>query len=167
MNEWIVTIDMATPHDLDNDTLIAMDEHAEDYDGSCGARGLDGRGATFHFTIDGATHEDAVGRGSDLARKVSYEAEVNDFAIVAVGVETPEVAERRALRPDTPELLAATDVAELLGVSRQRVHQLSERPDFPAPYVRLGSGPVWTRPTIEAFDEAWSRKPGRPARTAN
>jgi hypothetical protein len=82
-------------------------------------------------------------------------------------VVSEDLAEREALEPDTPELLAATDVAELLGVSRQRVHQLSgERADFPAPCARLGSGPIWTRPAIEAFDRAWTRKAGRPA-TAN
>ena len=53
----------------------------------------------------------------------------------------------------------------MLGVTRQRVHQLSgQHPEFPAPYARLGVGPVWTRPTIEAFQQRWTRKPGRPAR---
>lgn len=82
-------------------------------------------------------------------------------------VMTEAEHEAEALRADTPELLAATDVAELLGVSRQRVHQLAERPDFPAPYARLGNGPIWTRPTIETFAQSWTRKPGRPARKAS
>lgn len=87
---------------------------------------------------------------------------------VAAGhVMTEGLAEEEALRPDTPELLSTPDVAEVLGVSRQRVHQLhTERGDFPAPYARLGSGPIWARPAIEAFDRAWTRKPGRPARVA-
>lgn len=90
-----------------------------------------------------------------------------DGAIAGASICAGDVFESEALLPDTPELLAATDVAELLGVSRQRVHQLSERAEFPAPYARLGSGPIWTRPAIEAFDRAWTRKPGRPARAAS
>lgn len=70
-----------------------------------------------------------------------------------------------ALRPDTAELVGPGEVAELLGVSRQRVHQLSgQHADFPAPYARLGIGPVWMLPAVEAFERRWSRKPGRPAR---
>lgn len=90
-----------------------------------------------------------------------------DGRVVSGRAMTEDLHEAEALRPDTPELLAATDVAELLGVSRQRVHQLhTEHPQFPEPYQRLGSGPIWTRPAIEAFDRAWARKPGRPAKAS-
>lgn len=81
-------------------------------------------------------------------------------------VSTPNVYEAEAVRPDTPELMAAADVAALLRISRQRVHQLRrEHPDFPAPYQELGSGPVWVRPAIENFERIWQRKPGRPSRS--
>jgi hypothetical protein len=43
-------------------------------------------------------------------------------------VMTETEHEAQALRPDTPALLAATDVAVILGVTRQRVHQLAGRP---------------------------------------
>ncbi|GEL19342.1 hypothetical protein PA7_31790 [Pseudonocardia asaccharolytica DSM 44247 = NBRC 16224] len=47
------------------------------------------------------------------------------------------------------------------------LHQLhSEHPEFPAPYARLGSGPIWTRPVIEHFASVWVRKPGRPAKAS-
>lgn len=89
-------------------------------------------------------------------------------ALVDIRATTDDVHTAETLRPDTPELLAAGDVAELLSVSRQRVHQLaSDHPRFPAPYARLSSGPVWTRPAIEAFDRSWARRPGRPARHAS
>lgn len=95
------------------------------------------------------------------------EAQGRTGYVAAGQVMTEALAEEQALRPDTPELLSTPDVAELLGVSRQRVHQLhTERSDFPAPYARLGSGPIWARPAIEAFDRSWTRKPGRPARVA-
>lgn len=87
--------------------------------------------------------------------------------VVSARVCTEEVHESEAREPDTPDLLAAPDVAALLGVSRQRVHQLqSDRADFPAPYARLGSGPIWTRPAIESFGRTWARRPGRPGRAA-
>jgi predicted DNA-binding transcriptional regulator AlpA len=45
----------------------------------------------------------------------------------------------------------------MLGVSRQRAHKIAQRPDFPAPVVRLSSGAVWERAAVEA----WMRATGR------
>ena len=64
--------------------------------------------------------------------------------------------------PVSPELLSAADVADVLDVSRQRVHQLAtSHPRFPEPYVRLATGPIWTLPVIEHFRDTWDRRPGR------
>lgn len=50
------------------------------------------------------------------------------------------------------ERLAGThEVAELLGVSRQRVHQLAAEPGFPSPIARLSAGDVWDVRHIEAW----------------
>jgi hypothetical protein len=45
--------------------------------------------------------------------------------LVDLRVTTPERFEAEALRPDFPPLASAADAAEILGVSRQRVHQLA------------------------------------------
>ncbi len=37
------------------------------------------------------------------------------------------------------------EAGQVLGVSRQRIHQLRGRDDFPVPVVVLGTGPLWTR----------------------
>lgn len=59
--------------------------------------------------------------------------------------------EDRASEP-SPELLGASDVARLLGVSRQRVYQLlEERADFPRPAAALARGSVWRRHDVEAW----------------
>lgn len=161
MIEWTVTVHVATPAPLSEEQLITLDEAAEKEDGSVSARGVDGPGFTFRVTVPSESLEYATGGGIYMADSLARD---HDGTIVGVVAETAELAEKHALAPSTPELLAATDVAELLGVSRQRVWQLQERPEFPEPYVRLGSGPVWTRPAIERFAESWERKPGRPAK---
>jgi hypothetical protein len=88
--------------------------------------------------------------------------------LVDLRVTTPERFEAEALRPDFPPLASAADAAEILGVSRQRVHQLAaSNTRFPAPIVRVGTGPLWAVPAIEHFASVWDRRPGRPAaRTA-
>jgi predicted DNA-binding transcriptional regulator AlpA len=66
-----------------------------------------------------------------------------------------------------PDLVSGPEVAEILGVSRQRVHQLAaNHPQFPQPLYRLGVGSLWVRAAIERFAEEWERKPGRPRKSA-
>lgn len=54
-------------------------------------------------------------------------------------------------------LAAAAEIAELLGVSRQRVHQLYKAGALPAPYDTLKLGPVWLMADIER----WAHETGR------
>lgn len=70
--------------------------------------------------------------------------------------------------PAPIDLVSLGEAADLLGVSRARVDQLCKaRADFPAPLARVGSGPVWTRASIESYKErAQPLPPGRPRKRA-
>lgn len=58
-----------------------------------------------------------------------------------------------------------TEVAELIGVSRQRFADLRARADFPEPVAELASGPVWDIDEIRRWTESGVRRgPGRPAK---
>lgn len=54
-------------------------------------------------------------------------------------------------------LMGATEIADLLGVSRQRVQQLAKTEGFPAPHDVLTMGAVWLKVDIER----WARETGR------
>ena len=54
------------------------------------------------------------------------------------------------------------EVAEFLGVSKQRVAEPRVRPDFPAPVAELAAGPVWAVSSLNRFLAEWPRRPGRP-----
>jgi prophage regulatory protein len=41
------------------------------------------------------------------------------------------------------ELIGPQEIAQLLGVSRQRVGQLTKRGDFPKPVAVLAMGQIW------------------------
>jgi hypothetical protein len=73
----------------------------------------------------------------------------------------------------TQTLLSATDVAEILGVTRWRVNQLyNGRADFPRPAVetRNASGGVsarlWRRADVERWNATADRSPGRRRKVA-
>src|SRR5579884_1721110 len=51
-------------------------------------------------------------------------------------------------------LVGVAEVAAILGVSRQRVHQLIEAGDFPAPEAELSAGKVWSREAVDAWRAA-------------
>jgi prophage regulatory protein len=55
------------------------------------------------------------------------------------------------------DLVGLTEIAEMLRVSVQRVHQLAEQDDFPEPVSVLAAGRVWKRADVEA----WARRTGR------
>lgn len=51
------------------------------------------------------------------------------------------------------ELVGATEIARLLGISRQRVYQLRDAQVFPEPTARLARGALWSRAEVEAWAE--------------
>lgn len=53
--------------------------------------------------------------------------------------------------------MGTAEIADLLGVTRQRVHQLTSRRDFPEPVVSLRLGKVWRTEDVVA----WARARGR------
>jgi predicted DNA-binding transcriptional regulator AlpA len=59
----------------------------------------------------------------------------------------------------TNQLLGVTEVAALLGLTRQRVQQLTETdPDFPSPAAELARGRVWERDDIVKWAKATGRE---------
>lgn len=70
----------------------------------------------------------------------------------------------RSEEPTLPQVVSAPEVGELLGVSRQRVHQLRSAAAFPAPLYELRAGPIWDVRAVEHFAATWERKPGRRSR---
>ncbi len=59
-------------------------------------------------------------------------------------------------RPVPPETVGAAEIADLLGVSRQRVSQLTadDAPyAFPQPWLRLRMGKVWLADEVREWAE--------------
>ncbi|GAA4607529.1 hypothetical protein GCM10023107_81910 [Actinoplanes octamycinicus] len=62
---------------------------------------------------------------------------------------------------ERPKLMASGEITQRLGVSRQRVQQLTQRDDFPAPYAELSLGRIWLASDVEL----WIQQHWRPRST--
>nr|WP_043516052.1 MULTISPECIES: hypothetical protein [unclassified Actinoplanes] len=51
--------------------------------------------------------------------------------------------------------MGAREIAVRLGVSRQRIQQLADRDDFPAPFQELKMGRVWWEQEVEEWIRRW------------
>lgn len=102
--------------------------------------------------------------GLDALHEVMRYVEKVDVQEHPIAMNATEIDEyeRRAQEPTLPVLVGASEVAELLDVSRQRVHQLRSHSAFPAPLVEVAMGPLWDERAVEKFSREWTRKPGRP-----
>lgn len=54
-----------------------------------------------------------------------------------------------------PRTVRLVEIAELLGVSKQRAHQIADEPGFPAPIERDGRGRLWIRREVKTWAKAW------------
>jgi hypothetical protein len=51
----------------------------------------------------------------------------------------------------TPSGVRLVEIAELLGVSKQRAHQIADEPGFPSPVAEDARGRVWSRFEVQAW----------------
>jgi predicted DNA-binding transcriptional regulator AlpA len=59
-------------------------------------------------------------------------------------------------------LVRIAEIADLLGVSKQRAHQIADEEESPAPVGREGQSRLWDRREVTAWAKVWRReKPWR------
>ncbi|BBX73674.1 hypothetical protein H7H78_10245 [Mycobacterium shinjukuense] len=152
--DWVITLR------FDADPAMAtMDEwetQLEDFDATVSR--VPGRG--IDVTVYAQGHLSMF----DALHKMDGEIMQVVHAGTPIALEIVREAEHR-LRAEaftTPELMSAAEIADELGISRQRVHQLRSTAGFPAPLADLRGGAVWDAAAVRKFGQTWERKPGRP-----
>jgi hypothetical protein len=153
-SDWVITFTFDV--DPEMETMDEWESRLEGFDASV-AR-IPGRGVDVTVYAPG-----------DLNLFDALNKTINEVAHVVqsgppVGLEVVTELEhaRRAEAPTMPELMSAAEIADELGVRRQRVHQLRLNPAFPAPLAELRGGAVWDATAVRKFAEEWERKAGRP-----
>lgn len=76
---------------------------------------------------------------------------------MSIGAKDPEPDTSPPIVWPVEEYVGSGELEEMFGVSRQRVYQLTSRPDFPKPMVRLKAGAVWRTEDVRAWAESKGR----------
>ena len=115
--------------------------------------------------------------GPDIRLALRKAVRIIHHALLEIGLPSPwkvtrleimsvEEQECELARSNAPELVGLSELAAILGVSKQRVSELRRLDGFPHPLAQLAAGPVWARPMIQRFIDQWPRRPGRPRKVA-
>lgn len=118
-------------------------------------------GATFSVAED-INAAGALAHGYEVFTNLAEKAGLPAWPVVRAEALTFDELDREIKTPNFPELVGVSEIADILGVTRQRASALAKTPGFPTPVATLASGPVWTRPSLNRFVEEWPRKEGRP-----
>jgi predicted DNA-binding transcriptional regulator AlpA len=115
------------------------------------------------ISVESATALGAVNAGAAIVTVAAEKARLPDWPIVRAEAVREDVLDEDLERPQIPDLVSGPEVAEILGITNQRVHQLAaENARFPRPAIQRRGATLWLRAAIEKFDAEWERKPGRP-----
>jgi hypothetical protein len=162
MSEWRVEVIWQTPEPVDDDALRELAEAADTEHEWFVSAWPDGDGVEVASYVEATSAVAAAEEFTTLLQKWMAGPWAAG-SVASTRAMTEDVFERESTKPNLPKLAGAADAAEMLGVSRQRIHQLAQKhPRFPAPVDHVSGGPVWTEEAIEWFDSVWDRKPGRP-----
>lgn len=154
-DDWVITY----AFDLDP-TDEVLEQWADDLE-SIDASVARLPGVGVDVTVYGDGHLPMLTAGEKMVSEVTS---VIHAEPVGVSIARETLHAVRAESPTIPQLMSATEIAEELGVARQRVHQLRSMPSFPAPLAELRGGAVWDAAAVRKFNAGWARKPGRPSR---
>ena len=168
--EWYsVHIEARPPADAEN---LAVDEDAadelmkllEECDGVVSA-GTGSWDATV--SVQAASAWEAVMSGAPQVERLACKAGMPDWPLVRAEAVRQDVLDAANARPTLPELVSLPEAAELLGVSPQRVRELSaNNAGFPAPMYELRTGKLWLKDAIERLRAALGAR-ARPPRKSS
>ncbi len=164
MTDWSVLIEVAalieTEPELDPDAVDDFIAVLEDY-GPAVSYGSHRWAVELSMAApDGGA---ALNSAVETVYKAAEKAAVPRWPVVRAAVASAVQVDTELSQSNIPPLVGVSEIAALLGVSRQRASELARSPDFPVPVASLASGPVWLEPAILRFAKRWNRRPGRPS----
>jgi hypothetical protein len=152
VKQWIATIKYVNDDKVPVFTVERKAEFLNALAGRCAVLALSEEYLTVTFSLPSPDCEVALS-----AAKMAL-----DDAFASLGAAPPTVIkcelieEEHAKAEDsiTPDYLGVAEVAKLLGVTKQRIVQLSRTKGFPACDFKLAATPVWRSTPVLDFQKA-------------
>lgn len=163
-NWFSVHIEVRAPggdsHVIDEDSPDRLMDILEEHSGVVSAGG---RSWSATISVKAPAAIDATTRGAAVVQEAANRAGMPAWPIIRAEAVREDVLDEDLKRPTLPELVSVPEAAEILGVSPQRVHELSRGGrGFPGPVYELRTGKLWLKAAMVAFAERRGRTPGRP-----
>lgn len=118
----------------------------------------DGSRGSVAIYVDAATAPDAVGAALTAAAAL-----LTGRDVIGVEVQTEEAFLAGLARPTVPEVVGYAEIADMTGLSRQRIRQLAHTDvRFPQPIIETAQGPLMPKLAVERWALARHAKAGRP-----
>lgn len=165
---WSVLIELVAPSkkepiDPADERLDQLAEVLAAHDGvvSCSPTTL-----SLRCSVSNERHDGALGEGTEVVQKALVDAGLPHWPVVRAEAVRQDRLEAELEAPPMPEVLGVTEVAKLLGVTRQRLAVIRrDHENFPKPFTVLAATPLWYREAIDEWRKTWSRRP-RPSPSA-
>lgn len=158
--EWSATVEFSVERPTITQAERMLEALAQHHPaGSVGPRTM---GASLSIEAPDATS--ASRKAARLVLNAAKTAGIRAGEVVELEVMEWKRFERWLDTPTFPDLIGSAEAAEILGVSRQRFHEIRRTKDFPEPLAEVAATPLWVRGAVQNFIKTWNRKPGRPAR---
>lgn len=170
MTEWTVTITATTTSVATTARLEQLALLLAPHGAAIAGGALDRLSHDLEVTLTVSPEDDGVGVvlagavGVAVVNDAAHSAGLGGLTVRSLEVIDVDEHDRRLAEPAYAELVGISEIAGILGVTRQRASALQTRPGFPQPLQVLASGPVWPRAWIDRFAATWERKGGRPAK---
>jgi len=165
MKEWSVGLEFTGQRGpIDPDVLFDLIEALEDYHAGASSLSPDGTRIGVDLWVEAPSLRSALATSERAVLQALATVGLAGMSLSAADVKPWAELEAELARPSYPVLVGVAELAELLGVSKQRVSELAAKAKFPKPLAQLKGGPVWDRASIGNFLQTWQRKPGRPSK---
>jgi hypothetical protein len=163
VKEWSVGLEVETTEaGIDSDRAYELIEALGAHHPGAASVSHDGRRIGLHLWVQAPDVKRALAAAEKSVLQALAGQGLAGFNLLTAEIKPWYELEEELGRSNAPDLVGVAELAEALGVSKQRVSELAATAPFPRPLATLKAGPVWERSSIGQFVETWRRKPGRP-----
>ncbi len=159
MSEWDVLVSGPAEELRAQESEDFSDRLVTDLSNNAAAVSLGQNHLEVRVTVNAGSTREAVNSGWELVHGAVSRCGIEHWNCLATSASRSDF--NHETFTSMPALVGVAELAERLGVSRQRVSSMHKTNRFPPTVAELRSGPVWLASSIDVFASTWDRTPGR------